>query len=84
MNPSQFLSSKESTFDARHVGLIPGSGRFLGVGNGNQFQNSCLENPTGRGAWWSTVHRVTRVRQELVTQHQQAIHKTKLSSESSM
>ena len=83
MNPSQFLSGKESAFNARHVGLIPGSGRFLGVGNGNPFHNSCLENPMGRGAWWSTVHGVTRVRHELVIQHQQAIPKTELSSESS-
>ena len=59
MNPSQFLSSKESAFSARHVGLIPGSGRFLGVGNGNLLQNSCLGNPVGGGAWWSPVHEVT-------------------------
>ena len=59
MNPSQFLSSKESAFSARHVGLIPGSGRFPGVGNGNLLQNSCLGNPVGGGAWWSPVHEVT-------------------------
>ena len=28
---------------------------------------SCLEKPMDRGAWQSTVHRVTRVRQDLVT-----------------
>ena len=27
-------------------------------GHGNPFQYSCLENPTGRGAWGATVHRV--------------------------
>ena len=31
-----------STGDA---GLIPGLGRFLGGGNGNPLQYSCLENP---------------------------------------
>ena len=31
--------------DARDVGLIPGSGRSLGVGNDNPLQDSCLENP---------------------------------------
>ena len=31
--------------DARNVGLIPGSGRFPGGGNGNPLQYSCLENP---------------------------------------
>ena len=24
------------------------------------FQYSCLENPTGRGAWWATVHGVAK------------------------
>ena len=37
------------------MGSIPGSGRFLGGGNGNPFQYSCLKNPMGRDAWWSTV-----------------------------
>ena len=39
---------------ARDVGLIPGSGRFSGVGNGNAFQYSCLENSMDSGAWWAT------------------------------
>ena len=39
---------------------IPGSGRSLGVGNGNPFQYSCLENPMDRGAWRVTVHGVSR------------------------
>ena len=39
---------------------IPGSGRFLGEGNGNPFQYSCLENPMDRGAWQATVHRVQK------------------------
>ena len=37
--------------NAGDVGLIPGSGRSPGVGNGNPLQYSCLENPMGRGAW---------------------------------
>ena len=45
-----------SAEDARDVGLIPGSGRSPGEGNGNPLQNSCLENPMDRGAWWATVH----------------------------
>ena len=32
----------------------------LGEGNGNPLQYSCLENPTDRGAWWATVHGVTK------------------------
>ena len=38
--------------DTRDVGLIPGSERSPGVGNGNLLQYSCLENSTDRGAWW--------------------------------
>ena len=42
--------------DTRDVGLISGSGRSPGVGNGNPLQYSCLENPMDRGAWRATVH----------------------------
>ena len=34
-------------------------------GNGNSFQYSCLENSTGRGAWWATVHVIAKSRTEL-------------------
>ena len=37
-----------------------GPGRSPGVENGNPLQYSCLENPMDRGAWWVTVHRVTK------------------------
>ena len=46
--------------NAGDVGLIPGSGRSPGGGNGNLLQYSCLENPMDRGAWWATVHGVTK------------------------
>ena len=36
-----------SVGDITHMGLIPGSGRSPGEGNGNPLQNSCLENPHG-------------------------------------
>ena len=38
------------------LGLIYGSGRSLGAGNGNPLQHSCLENPIDRGAWWAVIH----------------------------
>ena len=41
-------------------GLMPGSGRSPGGGHGKPFQYSCLENLMDRGAWWATVHRVTK------------------------
>ena len=40
--------------------VIPGSGRSPGLGNGNSLQDSCLENPMDRGAWWAIVHGVTK------------------------
>ena len=46
--------------DARDVGLIPGSRRPPGVGNGNQLQCSCLGNPMDRGAWRAIVHGITK------------------------
>ena len=44
--------------DIRDVDSIPGSGRSPGGGHGNPLQDSCLENPVDRGAWWATVLRV--------------------------
>ena len=38
---------------AGNTGLIPGSGRSPGGGNGNPLQCSCLENPVDRGACWA-------------------------------
>ena len=46
--------------DTGDVGLIPGLGRCSGEGNGNPLQCSFLENPKDRGAWWATVHGVTK------------------------
>ena len=44
--------------DAGDAGLTPGSGISPGVGNGNPFQYSCLENSMDRGAWRATVYGV--------------------------
>ena len=51
---------KNPPANAREAGLIPGSGRSPGEGNGNPLQYSCLENPVDRGAWRATVHGVTK------------------------
>ena len=42
---------KVSVYNAGDPGLIPGSGRSPGEGNGNPLQDYCLENPMDRGAW---------------------------------
>ena len=46
--------------DIRDMGSIPGSGRCLGVENGNSLQYSCLENSMHRKAWLATVDRVPK------------------------
>ena len=46
--------------DIRDMSLIPGLERSPGEGNGNPLLYSCLENPMDRGAWWATVHRVSK------------------------
>ena len=54
------LEVKASACNTGDRGSIPGWGRFPGEGNGNPLPYSCLENPTDRGAWWATVHRVAK------------------------
>ena len=49
-----------SAGDVRDAGLIPGSGRSPGGGQGNPLQYSYLENSKDRGVWWVTVHRATK------------------------
>ena len=56
---------KASAYSAGDPGLIPGSGRFPGEGNGKPLQYSCLENPMDGGAWWATVHGVAKSRTRL-------------------
>ena len=42
------------------IGSIPGLGRSTGEGNDNPLQYSCLKNPMDSGAFWATVHGVTK------------------------
>ena len=51
---------EESVSNAGDPGSIPVLGRSPGIGNGNPFQYSCLENPIDRGAWWAAVHGVAK------------------------
>ena len=55
------LVVKNPPANAGDVGLIPGSGRSPGEGNGIPLQYFCLENPMDRGAWQATVHGVARI-----------------------
>ena len=47
---------KNLPVNAGDEGLIPGSGRSPGEGNGNPFQYSCLGNPMDRETWRAMVH----------------------------
>ena len=51
-----WLSSKESACQCRRRGFE----RSPGGGNGNPLQSSYLGNPTDRGAWLATVHRIAK------------------------
>ena len=63
MSPN-VLEGKQSACNAGDPGLLPGSGRSPEKGSGYSLQYSCLGNLIDRGAWWATVHGVTRVGQE--------------------
>ena len=61
-------AGKESTCNAGDIGdlgSIPGLGRFPEGGNSNPLQHSCLENPMDRGAWWATVHGLSKSQTQL-------------------
>ena len=40
--------------------LVNSMSDFIGAGNGNPLQCSCLENPSDRGAWWASVYGVAQ------------------------
>ena len=55
--------TEESACNAGDLGSIPGSG------SGNPLQYSCLKNSMNRGAWWATVHGVTKSHTQLSDFH---------------
>ena len=63
-----FLGSsvvKNLSASAGDMGLIPGLERSPGEGSGEPVQDSYLGNPMDKGAWWTTVHGVTKSRTQL-------------------
>ena len=56
---------KASAYSAGDLGSVPGLARSPGEGNGSPLQYSYLENPIDGGAWWATVHGVTKSRIQL-------------------
>ena len=51
-------NSKEFAMSVGDLGLIPGSGRSPGKGNGYPHQYSCLENPVDSGVWQATQNQI--------------------------
>ena len=62
-------AGKESARNAGDSGSIPGLGRSSGEGNGHPLQSYSSENSVDRGAWWATVHGVTKSRARLSDSH---------------
>jgi len=72
---SKDLTQKQASLVAQVVKNLPamqetqvqslGQEDSPGEGNGYPLQYSCLENPMDRGAWWATVHEVTKSRTQL-------------------
>ena len=49
--------------------VIPGLGRSPGGGKDYPLQDSGLENPMDRGAWWATVHAAAKSQTQLSDFH---------------
>ena len=58
-------SGLDVTAEMKRESLLKVSTFYMGEGNGNQLQYSCLENPVDEGAWWAAVHRVTQSQTQL-------------------
>ena len=60
MEFSTWLSGKVSICNVGDLSSIPESERSPGKGNGNPLQYTSPGNPTDRGGWWVTFHRVAK------------------------
>ena len=73
-------NGKESSWNARDLGSIPGSGKFPEEEHGNPLQYSCLENPMNRGAWQAAVLGVAESQTRLKRPKHAMINDAKLFS----
>ena len=67
-------SSDKESANAGDAGSILELGRSPGGGYGNPLQNSCLEKPMDRGAWWAIAHAVAKSQTRLGKQHTFTFH----------
>ena len=58
--PGGLLSNGVTPSWTRLSDLFDSSLSFIGEGNGNPLQYSCLENSMDRGAWQTTLHGVSK------------------------
>ena len=58
--PSLVFNGKETAWQCRKLKFDPRIGKIPWRRMCNPLQYSCLENPMDRGAWWVTVHGVTK------------------------
>ena len=63
----------EDWVSSRRHGFDPWVRKIPGEGNGNPFQYSCLGNPMGSRAWWTTVHRVSKSQTRLMRPNNSSI-----------
>ena len=75
------LRGKESACQAEDADLVPGSGRSPGEGNGNLFQDSCLETPWTEKPRGLQSMGSQRIRYNLGTKQQQAKIKERINRE---
>ena len=62
---AQHVKTAYTAGDTEDSGLLFGSIRYPGGGNGNPLQCSCLENPRDGGAWRAAVYGVAQSRTRL-------------------
>ena len=64
MNLSKLCGSdgKKSACNSGDPGSTPGSERSPRGGHGSLLEDAFLGNPMDRGAWWATVHGVSKSR----------------------
>ena len=75
------LRGKESACQAEDADLVPESGRSPGEGNGNSFQDSCLETPWTEKPGGLQSMGSQRIRYNLATKQQQAKIKERINRE---
>ena len=58
--PDSLVAKNLPTMQEMQVRSLGREDPLEGGRNGNPLQYSCLGNPMDRGAWWATVHGVTK------------------------